>query len=76
MSEAIDNLAAALRGELIRPGDDSYDSARAVFNGMHDRRPAAIARCANAAPRSRPCYGTPGVVAAQPGDFQGRVTIL
>ena len=47
--QAIDNFAAALRGELIRPGDDSYDSARAVHNAMHDRRPGLIARCANAA---------------------------
>lgn len=32
-------------GALLRPGDDGYDSARQVFNGMIDRRPAVIARC-------------------------------
>ena len=32
-------------GELIEPGNSEYDGARAVFNGMIDRRPAVIARC-------------------------------
>ena len=35
--------------ELIRPGDDAYDSTRRVFNGAVDRRPALIARCYHAA---------------------------
>jgi FAD/FMN-containing dehydrogenase len=35
-------------GELIAPGDDRYDDARAVFNGMIDRRPALIAVCESA----------------------------
>ena len=35
-------------GELLHPGDPGYDDARAVFNGMIDRHPALIARCANA----------------------------
>jgi FAD/FMN-containing dehydrogenase len=39
---------ASLRGELLRPGDGSYDAARRVWNGMIDRRPALIARCAGA----------------------------
>ncbi|QYN17362.1 FAD-binding oxidoreductase [Amycolatopsis sp. DSM 110486] len=42
-------LALALRGELVTRGDDGYDQARAVYNGMIDKHPAAIARCADAA---------------------------
>lgn len=38
-------LAQALRGELIRPGDPGYDEARSIWNGAHDRRPALIVRC-------------------------------
>jgi FAD/FMN-containing dehydrogenase len=37
------------RGQLIGPDDPHYEDARAVFNGMIDRRPALIARCANPA---------------------------
>jgi FAD/FMN-containing dehydrogenase len=36
-------------GALLRPGDDGYDDARRVFNGMIDRSPAVIARCRDAA---------------------------
>jgi hypothetical protein len=39
-------FAANLRGEHIRPEDDGYDAARAIFNGMIDKRPAMIVRCA------------------------------
>ena len=38
-----------LRGDLIRPEDDRYDNARAVFNAMVDRRPALIVCCAGVA---------------------------
>jgi FAD binding domain/Berberine and berberine like len=44
-----DDLVAALRGELILPGDPGYDDARAVYNGMIDQHPAAIARCRDTA---------------------------
>lgn len=42
---ALSELAAGFRGTLIGPDDPGYDAARAVFNGMIDRRPALIARC-------------------------------
>ncbi len=44
-----DELATALRGALITPTDAGYDKARAVYNAMIDRRPAAIARCRDVA---------------------------
>ncbi len=43
----IDALRDTLDGRVIRPGDDDYDSAREVFYGGIDKRPAAIARVAN-----------------------------
>jgi FAD/FMN-containing dehydrogenase len=46
---AVQALAARLRGELIRPSDAGYDDARKVYNGMIDKRPALIARCAGVA---------------------------
>ncbi len=44
-----EQLQSRLRGKLIQPSDDSYDETRAVYNGMIDKKPAAIARCANVA---------------------------
>jgi FAD/FMN-containing dehydrogenase len=35
-------------GELVAPGDPTYDDARAIWNGAIDRRPALIARCRDA----------------------------
>ena len=40
-----EELAAAVRGDLITPGDPGYDPARAVYNGMIDKHPAAVVRC-------------------------------
>ena len=33
------------QGQVHSPGDEGYDTARAVFNGMIDRRPTMIAVC-------------------------------
>ena len=38
-------LAESLRGGLIQPDDQHYDTVRKLYNGMIDRRPRAIARC-------------------------------
>jgi FAD/FMN-containing dehydrogenase len=43
------DLAGRIRGSLTTPEDPGYDQARAVYNAMHDRRPAAVVRCADAA---------------------------
>ncbi|HZU69528.1 MAG TPA: FAD-binding oxidoreductase [Ktedonobacteraceae bacterium] len=43
------NFKANLHGELITPGDETYESARRVWNGMIDKYPALIARCADVA---------------------------
>ncbi len=48
-SSTVDALAEQLRGDVIGPGDAGYEAARAVHNGMIDRRPGAIARCADVA---------------------------
>ena len=41
------DLKAHLRGELICPNDTGYDAARKVWNGMIDKYPEAIVRCAD-----------------------------
>ncbi len=46
---AVAGLQAGLRGELIQPGDEGYETARKVYNAMIDKRPALIARCTDVA---------------------------
>ena len=46
---ATQKFRESLRGPLFGPGDPGYDAARAIPNGMIDRRPALIARCSGAA---------------------------
>jgi len=45
----VEEFQTSLRGPLLQPGDAGYDDARIVWNGMIDRRPALIARCAGVA---------------------------
>lgn len=45
----VEELANRMRGKLILPGDDLYEEARKVYNGMIDKRPSLIARCTSVA---------------------------
>jgi FAD binding domain/Berberine and berberine like len=51
MVEACQEVHASLyrqfKGDLLRPGDSSYDDARVIWNGMAARKPGLIARCAD-----------------------------
>jgi hypothetical protein len=41
-------LTSGLLGQVITPDHDGYDTARQVWNGAVDRRPAFIVRCCHA----------------------------
>ena len=47
--KGVEELRKSFRGSILRPGDDGYEGARRIWNGMIDRRPAAIARCTGSA---------------------------
>ena len=49
VAATIANFGASLRGQVIEPQDQGYDEARALYNGMIDKRPRVIARCADVA---------------------------
>ena len=49
MPDNLNELKSSLRGDLVQPQDADYDDARKVYNGMIDKRPALIARCADVA---------------------------
>jgi len=44
---AIKELGDAMTGPVMLSGHPDYDGARSIWNGMHDKRPALIARCMN-----------------------------
>lgn len=48
-ASALTELETSFRGELVRPGDSSYDEHRKIWNGSINRFPALIARCAGVA---------------------------
>lgn len=51
MPEASEEVYSSLRerfkGDLMLPGDAAYEASRGIWNGMFDRRPGLIARCAD-----------------------------
>jgi FAD/FMN-containing dehydrogenase len=47
-ASAAEHFKSGLRGAVLRPIDDGYESARRVWNAMVDRRPSLIVRCRGA----------------------------
>jgi hypothetical protein len=45
--EVYSSLLGKFKGDLLRPGNRNYEDARSVWNGMFDRTPGLIARCAD-----------------------------
>ena len=44
-TSAVRELSDALQGDVLLPDDGGYDTARKIWNGMFDKRPALIAQC-------------------------------
>lgn len=42
--EVLTDLSNQLKGNLLKMGDEGYDEAREIFNGMIDKKPALIVR--------------------------------
>jgi FAD/FMN-containing dehydrogenase len=49
MAVSVEGLASAVKGRVVQPADSDYDESRALYNGMIDKRPAAIAYCTDEA---------------------------
>src|SRR5918911_832454 len=49
MAVSVEGLAAAVKGRVVQPADADYDESRALYNAMIDKRPSAIAYCADEA---------------------------
>ena len=45
MATVIEGLTTAVQGRVVERGDAGYDEARALYNAMIDKRPAAVAYC-------------------------------
>src|SRR3954467_2124380 len=46
---SVEEFKKSMRGAVLCSGDDDYDEVRQLWNGMHDKRPALIARCSGVA---------------------------
>lgn len=46
---AVEEFRTNLRGDLVTADSVDYDEVRVIWNGMHDKRPALIARCTGVA---------------------------
>ena len=49
LATGLDELRAAVRGAVIARDDPEYDTARALYNAMIDKRPELIVRCVDVA---------------------------
>lgn len=47
--EKIEEFKNQFHGALLTPDDDQYDEVRMIWNAMHDKQPAIIARCSGTA---------------------------
>ena len=47
--DRIEGFQAAFRGEVIKPGDSGYETARKIWNASIDKHPGVIARCSGVA---------------------------
>jgi hypothetical protein len=45
--EVYSSLLCGFKGDLLRPGENGYEDARTIWNGMVARTPGLIARCAD-----------------------------
>ncbi|MFD0976010.1 FAD-binding oxidoreductase [Salinimicrobium gaetbulicola] len=43
--QGTEKLRSEMEGPVLLPGDEGYDEARALWNGMFDKKPAVIAQC-------------------------------
>src|SRR5256714_9522258 len=46
--QALGSLRSSVHGSVLRPGDQAYDAARRIFNGMIDKRPRVIVQALGA----------------------------
>ena len=47
--DRVEAFRRGLKGEVIRPGDPAYDTARRIWNAIIDKHPGIIARCSGVA---------------------------